>query len=249
MDTRLLVRSDESDAVIGLIVPSNNVVIESEFAAGCPAGIDVVATRVPNVRDEVADLEAMVAHVDAAARLLADARPGVVALACTSASALHGADWERQLRARVGAAAGVSGVTTAGAIADALHALDAHRVAVATPYPPAIDRRIVRFLSDHEIDVVDIAGLGIVEGRDASRCAPEVIERLVCGLALDTADSIFVSCTNLPTRDVADRLSTLTGLPVVTSNGATRTACLAALGIAADPRPSADTPIPSRRTA
>lgn len=219
-----------TNGTIGLIVPSNNTVVEREFHRLLPEGYGLVATRMWNTRTDAADLASMPDDAEKGARELSTAHASVVAFACTSGSFLEGGDWEQLLRARLAAAAGCPAVTTSGAFVAAFEALKLRSVVVATPYPDDINARERDYIEEHGVAVRAIKGLGIRASVEIGHCPPEAAQRLAIELDREDADGVFISCTNLRTIDVIEDLEQRLGKPVVTSNQATLWEALRVLG-------------------
>lgn len=216
-------------ARVGLIVPSVNATIEPEFAWSAPAGLSFHAARVMLRETTPEGLRAMNEGVAAAADLVASVSPDVVAYACTSGTFLEGLDGLRRLVATLEARVRCPVVATSAAMIDALRALGVRRVALATPYLPAVDDLERAFLSAQGFDVVSVRGLGL-SGKTIREVAPERVHELACSADVPAADGVFVSCTDLRAMEAVERLEHTLGKPVVTSNQATLWAILRALG-------------------
>jgi len=215
---------------IGLIVPSNNTVVEREFNRLLPDGYLAVATRMANTRTEKDDLERMATQAERGAAELATAGVGVVAFACTSGSFMNGPRWEAELQATLETAAGCPVVTTSEAVIEALRGLAVRKVVVATPYVEDINALERAYIEAHGIKVREIVGLGIRQSVEIGRCEPDVARALAMRLDFRGADGIFISCTAFRTIEVIDDLEGATGRPVVTSNQATFWKCMRTLG-------------------
>ncbi len=215
---------------IGLLVPSNNTVVEPDFRRVLPPGYAAFATRMMNTRAEADDLAEMTRHAVRGAAELATAGVQLIAFACTSGSFLKGRDWDAELRRRLEVASGIPAVTTSQAIVDALAALKARRVAVATPYVEEVNRREHDFLTSHGLEVVGIEGLGIAESVAIARLDPTTACDLVRALPWRQADAVLVSCANFPVLPVLEALEAEVGRPVLSSTQATVWKCLRVLG-------------------
>jgi maleate cis-trans isomerase len=210
----------------GLLVPASNRVMEEDFRRWLPAGARMNVNRLnaPRERpdDMLLNLEAIVSGVDEVARLLGLAAPDVVAFGCTSGSFLHGAGWDEEMRARVAGACACKGVVvTARAVVDALRALGATRIAVATPYPESVNARLRAYLLHFGFDLVAFEAMDGWKGGTIARLAPQVAIDLACSVARSRPDAIVVSCTNFRAGEVVAEIEAQTGLPVVTANQAT----------------------------
>jgi maleate isomerase len=221
---------------IGLLVPSVNTVVEPEMNRMVPRGISVHAARMQNARSDLEDLLRMCTHAERAARELASARVGVIAFACTAGSFVQGEAGERELRERIEGGMGIPVITTTGAVADALSALQVTRLVMATPYVDQLNQLEKAFLEQRGFRVLGTAGLGIVDAFSIGEVDVHELYRLAKGLWQGKAvgssrpAATFISCTNLPTVTIIAELEQDTGSPVVTSNQATLWACLRAIG-------------------
>ena len=215
---------------IGLLVPSVNTVVESEFNRLIPNGVGVFATRMRNSVTDVEDSRAMLQHVERGADELGSMHPDVIAFACTASSFVNGVAGEVELRRRIETAGKAKAVTTSGAVLEALRGLRVRRIVIATPYPDELNELEKRFFDTEEIEVLGIAGMGISEAFDIGKVAPEETREFARKVWRDEADGMFISCTNLRTIEVLQELEDEFGKPVVSSNSATFRSCMNALG-------------------
>jgi arylmalonate decarboxylase len=222
----------------GLLVPASNRVMEQDFMRWLPAGgrLNVNRLNAPRERPEDmrVNLEAITTGVDEVARLLDLALPDVIAFGCTSGSFLNGPGWDDEIRNRIaGAVRAPHVVVTARAVVDALEALGAIRIAVATPYPETINGLLRAYLEHFGFDIVSFEAVdGWMAGGIANlppQAAADLARRSDCA----RADAVFVSCTNFRAGEIIEQLETETGRPVVTANQATFWASACRLGIGA----------------
>lgn len=215
-------------AKIGLIVPSTNTINEPEFYRMAPEGISIHSGRAINAGPATQEnYDRMARGVLEAADLIKTAEVDVVAYGCTSGSIVCSLD---ELCDGMSERVGVPAIATAGAVVAALRALGVKRIAVGTPYIDYVNQREKEFLEQYGFDVVCIEGLDLghtqEERRDIGRVPPQVAYRLARDIDRQDADAIFLSCTNLATIDMIERIEEELGKPVVTSNQATLWACL-----------------------
>jgi maleate isomerase/arylmalonate decarboxylase len=226
---------------IGLVVPPTNTVNEAEWRLMMPDGVSFHTHRMPLHLDhgDEAGRARLMADLDAAFGMLTPVRPDAVAYACTAGSMVEPVS---ALPQALTATHGVPAVTTAAAVIDALKALGARRIAVATPYSQAMNAAEAAFLRANGFHVAAIAGLGIGEGGPADfvRIAEtpiETVESLARTTFAQGCDALAILCTDFPTLPLIDRLERDLGAPVVTSNQATLWAALRAAGL--EDRPQA----------
>ncbi len=215
---------------IGLIVPSVNTVIEPEFYKMVPGGIGVYATRVKNAKATPEDLLRMSGFIGRAAEELSTANVDVIAYGCTSGSLVKGVQWEKDLCGKIEKLTGVPAITTSGAVIQALRVTGISKLVVATPYPEELNILEKRFLEQNNIKVLNIRGLGIMEAVKIGERSPEFVYRFARDVFVPKAEGIFISCTNLRTIEIIERLENDIGRPVITSNQTTFWASLRKIG-------------------
>lgn len=220
---------------IGLIVPPTNTVNEPEWGLLIPDSLTFHTVRMPihpHAADEAAR-NALVHDIAEKAAELTPAEVDVVAYACTAGSMIHPLQF---LPDAVGRIAGVPVVTTATAIVKALRSLGARRIAVATPYHDALNAHEAEFLSAAGLEVCAIKGLGIGANGPSdypliARTPIDLVYRHARSVYVDGIDALVISCTDLPTLHLIERLEDELGVPVVTSNQATLWDALRTIGI------------------
>jgi maleate isomerase len=237
-ESTLVPRFDPVPPGIGVVVP-HDLALDRELWRWTPEPVALYITRIPPVEATVSiEMAGALRDEDALARAcreVAETAPGVTAYLCTSASFVEGLAGEARLRAVMEHAGARRALTTSGALLEALAALDARRVAVATPYDAELTGRLAAFLVEAGHDVVGEAHLGLTG--DIWRVSSASVQELVESLPLGDAEAVVVSCTNLPTYDAITPLERTTGLPVVSANLATMWAALRALDALPPGRP------------
>lgn len=92
------------------------------------------------------------------------------------------------------------------ATVESINALGAKRLAVATPYPPDVDKNVKELLEDCGFEVLTIKGLNIPKLKDIGRLPEEASYRLAKQVFEEAplADAIFISCPGWPVlRNIA----------------------------------------------
>ncbi len=220
---------------LGVIIPSSNTTVECEFSSALQGtNISAHYARIHLNDVTVEGLACMEGELDGAASLLKDARVDCAVFACTSGSLIKGVGYDVQLANRIAKAAGCPALTTSGVVIDALTALKARKVCLATPYLQEVTDHEVGFLEKNGFDVIKQQSLNIKENLQIGLLPPSKVEVLVKGVYCCDADAVFISCTNLRTFEVVCGLEAELGLPVVSSNSATLWAALGALGVRVD---------------
>ena len=227
---------------VGLIVPSSNTTMEAEVPELLRRRADEFtfhSARARMSRVTAEELDRMVAASDEAAQALADAPVEVIAYACLVAVMARGPGAHRQVqegleRALLEAKRQPPLVTSAGALVDALTAVEARRVGLVMPYAPPLASLVSDYIRGEGFDVAGEVALDVVDnvevGQIPSRLLIEQARRMRD--EVDDLDALVLSCcVQMPSLDVVQSVEDELGVPVVTAATATTRAILLALDL------------------
>jgi len=206
-------------ARIGFLVPSGNQVSEPELHAMMPPGVAALVTRLELRGSSEPELLRMVEDLEPASRLLAHARPALLAFHCTAVSTFAPAMAEAIPR-RMTAATDLPATATAEGILAAFAALGARRVLLVTPYIAEVHEREIAFLTAHGITVVGGSMLGLNSNAEMAVLPPaRILDQVrAAAAACPGAEACFISCTAIRSAPLIAPLEAELGIPVVTSN-------------------------------
>ncbi len=220
-------------ARIGVIVPSVNTVVEPWFSAVCPPGVTLHAARM--FLDNNLTSESLV-RMDRdeglrAVKQIMSCKPASVAYCCTASSIVQGLEYDGRLNHELNHAAGVPAFTATLGIIEALHAVGAKRIAVCSPYTKAIDDAEHVFFSAAGFDILGSAHLGIADAFALADPTPDDIYALWKKSWHADADASLITCLNMNSQEVIERIEAESGKPVITSTQATLWKLLRAAGV------------------
>lgn len=217
---------------IGLLVPSINTTMETEFWRIAPEGCSVHSARISGGRHGTPEeLRGMEEASKAAARDVGMVEPDVVVYGCTSGSFFEGPDWNKRICAQLTEITGAPTVTTAGAMADCLKAGGHKKVDIVTPYVELTNERLKDFLRAHGIQVSRLGTFDMLDMFDHAKILPEEIYRKVKETNSTDTEAIFVACTQLRALEVLDLLERDLGKPVYSAVQASAWAAFQAMGV------------------
>jgi len=205
----------------GLIVPSSNTIIETEFRKVLPDSFMLHSSRVSCKVATLSILQKMEKDTINEAIKLADAEVDIIIYGCTAGSLFRGPSHYLEIEKNIEGTTGIPTITTAGAVVDALRFLDIHKVCVATPYIDEVNKAEIEFLTKSGFEVIELKSLYVPDGVAMSRLNPEEIFNHVKSLRYDLSDGIFISCTNLPTISNIAQLEDELKMPIISSNTST----------------------------
>jgi maleate cis-trans isomerase len=221
---------------IGLLIPSTNTAFEADFQLVSQDRTTTHSQRLwlTNDAEGAAGMDGMNDELEQAARYLATARVDIMTYGCTTGSFYRGVGWDRQITDLVRRVAGVPAVSTSPSVVQALRAIGAKKVSVATPYPDWNNRLLARYLEAEGFTVVNIEGeprAAASGNQGINEFEPEDVISFAAAVCRADADVLFCSCTAWRAFEAVPELERRTGRPVVTSNQASIWATYLALGL------------------
>lgn len=209
-----------SRAKIGLVIPSNNTVIEPELWAMRPPGVTVHGNRIltrGNTPEGIVEME------KSAARAVSELKAGqmdVIVYACLATSLVKGLPWTREVARQITAETGNPATTAATATLDALLSLGVQRVAIATPYTDRIQAFVPGFVAEFGLDLVATRNLGVQNSLELWKIPGEELRAFARSVDSPRAEALCIVATDLPTIGEIAALERELGKPVVTTNQA-----------------------------
>lgn len=207
-------------ARVGVLIPSSNTVMERDLRRGIDDLADLYAARMHLV-ETTADAEAAMldTYLPQALVDIASIYPRVTVFGCTSAGALRGTTYDRQLCAEIAETTGGTAISTIASVSRAVAASGRTRLAVLTPYVDELNAKIRSSLESDGLEVIDMSGFGIVNNfRLAEPTPEEIADRAVDLVSRSKPEQLFISCTNFRALEAAPTIEARTGVPVLTSN-------------------------------
>lgn len=227
----------------GLIVPSSNVTMERELPTmftrrevAEPERFSFHSSRVRMRSVTPQELRSMNAQATCAAQELADASVDVLVYACLVALMAEGPGAHHQAEERLGAILAAEGrpapvVSSAGALVDTLHLMEARRVAVVAPYLPALTQRVCDYIAAEGVVVEEARSLSVADNGAVGRLDPQNLLRIAEELPRNVDVVVLSACVQMPSLEVIEEAEARLGLPVISSATATAFQALHRLGL------------------
>lgn len=220
-------------ARLGLIVLSTDETIENEARLVLrDHPVSLVHSRVPAHADVTPEtLRLMEAGLPGTAQLFPQ-KQDVIGYACTSGSTVIGPDVVRDLVQQHHPDTPVTNPITA--VVAACQALDVTRIAYVSPYVPSVTAPMRAFLAAHGIATITESSFGVKEDWHVARIPEKDTKNMILRSVVNAdIQAVFVSCTNLRSFGLIDRIEAQTGLRVISSNQALLWHMLTLAGVAA----------------
>ncbi|WP_034157468.1 maleate cis-trans isomerase family protein [Sphingomonas sp. ERG5] len=219
--------------MIGIGTPQANPTVEAEMAILLPPTVTRVTTRLTSDAAASEDrLRAYIERLDDALTLFDTLRPHVFGFACTAASYLIEPAREAEIIAAAQARFGYPVITAAAAIAWKLRALGARRIALVSPYPPALGTAASAYWTRQGFAPAGIGSVAIAghDTRGIYALDSEDARAALLSLGDLAVDAILITGSGMPSLPLlADPPPNLP--PIISSNLALAEALLDQLGL------------------
>jgi len=212
-------------AVVGVMTPAMNTVVQPELELLRPEGVTNQMQRFRLGGDSISD-----DLPDEAAKLM-DCNPAVIAVGLTTDAGPRGPD---KLAARCSEVAGTVGIPVLGASqADyaGLRALEAKRVGIVTPFNAEVDAIVRANTEAAGFDVVGIKGTCAPSLPEICETPLQDIRDVFAEVAATDCDVILQVGTALPVVALIAELEARHGKPIVACNAAVYWQALREIGI------------------
>jgi len=217
-----------SRAVVGVIVPSTNTVVEDEYYSMRVPGVSFHAGRIlinneslgsnDSFEDFLIDLRR---ELVAAVKSVVTAKPDFLVMGMSAETFWGGAAGNEQFETWVRELSALRVTTGAAACGAALTALGAKRIGVITPYQPIADEQVRGFFTDIGFDVHQVVGLKCPTATAIADVTPDELRAAFRSVDAPDVDALVQAGTNLPVARVAAELESELGKPVIAINTAT----------------------------
>lgn len=200
----------------GVLIPSTNRTVETEYNRLLPPDLQVHAARIPLLPHGPGD-DGEVAYQ---AALLGSAKVEVISLAQTSAS-LEADDYDDRIIQRISDAAGVPAITSAAAIGEAAQDLGVRRIAIVSPYKLSVLQQAKHYYSGkYGLDVAATEGFSGAETFTYAFLGPGHAREAIARIDRADIEAIVLPGGNFPTMRYVETWERELGKPVITTNGA-----------------------------
>lgn len=205
---------------LGLIIPSSNRLTEPQLHRFAPNEMDIHVTRLRMTGAFTVPIGQLMPRIIEAAEMLADARCDVIGFHCTATSMEEGVGGDRAIIAAIAEATDHTATSTASAVRAALEAVNAHRIALITPYVEATHQQEVDFLAEAGFVVHRQRYLGLTGSDNYVAVTPETWISESVQLRDATLEAYMLGCTNIRSIEVIEEIEAALDRPVITSNQA-----------------------------
>jgi maleate isomerase len=212
-------------ALIGVMTPTMNTVVQPELELLRPAGVTNQMQRFRLGGEKVSD------DLFEEAEKLMDCNPLALAVGLTTDAGPGGVEKLSKRCTELAARVGIPVCNASIATQKALHMLRAKRIAVVTPFNAEVDQVVKANIETGGFEVVAIEGINAPSLPAICETPLEQIRDLVRQLAKSDCDAIAQVGTALPVVGLIEQLEQETGKTIIACNAAVYWQTLRAAGI------------------
>ena len=214
-----------SRAIIGVMTPAMNTVVQPELESMRPSGVTNQMQRFRLGGDSISD------DLFEEAEKLMDCNPLALAIGLTTDAGAGGVDKLAQRCEALSSHLGIPVCNASIATQQGLQAIGARRIAVITPFNTEIDQQVKSNIEAGGFEVIAIKGTAAPSLPEICATPLDQISALVHQLADSDCDAIAQIGTALPVVGLIESLEAETGKPIVACNAAVYWQTLRAIGI------------------
>jgi maleate isomerase len=210
---------DNVNSKIGLVALSTDFSIEKDFnSVLLNLPIDLFVNRLPFfnplTHENLVKMTEKLTEVTK--NILPDQTLDVVAYGCTSGTIAAGID---QIINKIQSAKpNCKVITPITSAVKALKHLDLKKISVFTPYPQAIDEKVISYFKNEKFDIKSFASFNLESDLDIGKVDQNHLFEVLSNMDLKDSEALFVSCTALPALSIIDKLEKKINKIVLSSN-------------------------------
>lgn len=215
-------------AKMGVIMPSTNTVVESDFSEMRIPGVTFHSGRIyiarPNLSSDKA-MEELLSQIDSAIetalRDVMTCLPDCLVMGMSAPTFWGGLEGAQRFSEKIEKLSGLKISMGSEACSEALTRLGAKRIAVFTPYQPIMREQIVRYFDECGFEVVRYKDLRCPSATSIAEVRPEELRQVLLELNGSDIDAIVQCGTNLSMVRLAADAQGWFQKPVIAINTAT----------------------------
>lgn len=223
---------------VGVLTPQSNSTVEPEFGILLPKGMSLLTARLVSKQATLENrLLAYFDQLTQSAAQFAEAPLRSLGVACTGSSYLVGCDREDVLFDELRQRTGTHVTSSALSVVDALHALNAQRIGLVSPYPDSLLQHSIAYWQSRGFQVEAVAKVVLSEADRTRSAQSNPIYAVGSNSVMDaidklrdsSLDAIVLLGTGMPSLKSILHMPSLNGAPVFSCTLALAWRCVSAV--------------------
>ena len=210
---------DNTNSRIGLVALSTDFSIEKDFnSIFLNLPIDLFVNRLPfyNPLTDKNLVKMTEKLTEVTENILPNQTLDAVAYGCTSGTIVAGVD---QIINKIQSAKpNCKVITPITSAVNALKHLNLKKISVFTPYPQAINEKVINYFKNEGFDIQSFASFNLESDLDIGKIDPKYLLEVLTKMDTVDAEALFISCTALPAFEIIQELENKIKKIVLSSN-------------------------------
>ena len=210
---------DNINSRIGLVALSTDFSIEKDFnSIFLNLPIDLFVNRLPfyNPLTDKNLIKMTEKLTEVTENILPNQTLDTIAYGCTSGTIAAGVN---EITNKIQSAKPNCKVTTPITSAvNALKHLNLKKISVFTPYPQAINEKVINYFKNEGFDIQSFASFNLESDLDIGKIDPNYLLEVLTKMDTNDAEALFISCTALPAFEIIQELENKIKKIVLSSN-------------------------------
>ena len=212
---------DNTNPRIGLVALSTDFSIERDFnSIFLNLPIDLFVNRLPfyNPLTDKNLVKMTEKLTEVTENILPNQTLDAVAYGCTSGTIVAGVD---QIINKIQSAKpNCKVITPITSAVNALKHLNLKKISVFTPYPQAINEKVINYFKNEGLVIQSFASFNLESDLDIGKIDPQYLLEVLTKIDTSDAEALFISCTALPVFEIIQELENKIKKIVLSSNQA-----------------------------
>ena len=212
---------DNTNPRIGLVALSTDLSIEKDFnSIFLNLPIDLFVNRLPfyNPLTQKNLIKMTEKLTEVTENILPNQTLDTVVYGCTSGTIAAGID---QIINKIQSAKpNCKVITPITSAVNALKHLNLKKISVFTPYPQAINEKVINYIKNEGFDIQSFASFNLESDLDIGKIDPQYLLEVLTKIDTSDAEALFISCTALPVFEIIQELENKIKKIVLSSNQA-----------------------------
>ena len=212
---------DNINSRIGLVALSTDFSIEKDFnSIFLNLPIDLFVNRLPfyNPLTDKNLIKMTEKLTEVTENILPNQTLDAVAYGCTSGTIVAGVD---QIINKIQSAKpNCKVITPITSAVNALKHLNLKKISVFTPYPQAINEKVINYFKNEGFVIQSFASFNLESDLDIGKIDPQYLLEVLTKIDTSDAEALFISCTALPVFEIIQELENKIKKIVLSSNQA-----------------------------
>jgi len=216
---------------IGLIIPSNNTLIEPELNLIVPNGISIHVARILTEGCDTESIDEMVKKTKRAALELSAGNMNIIVYCCLLTTLIKGINWSYQFAENISKLTRCPLITAYDATVSGIKECKITNIGLVSAYSHNVQRLLIKNFKNEGIKTIKEFNIPINNIFKIPNINPIDVYKLTRKLSCKELQGVCIAGTDLPSFSIIETAESDLNVPVITTNQAILNAALKRIGL------------------